>query len=123
MISPFHMQYYYATQVHTKSVIPVQFSAEQHKILEAELKALYTAITRAKCNIWIVDLSIQLRAPMFEYWVRKDVVTVVDSVADGVSSTKAFGKQVHFNNHYYYCYFSTTATIDCATAAVTTGSC
>jgi hypothetical protein len=36
---------------------------------------------------------------MFEYFVQKYVVTVVDSVADGVSKTKAFGKQVHFNGY------------------------
>jgi hypothetical protein len=94
-ISLSHAMLLQQIQAHVKSCISVQFNAEQHKVLEAELKALYTAITRAKCNAWIVDLNVLRRAPMFEYFVQKDVVTVVDSVADGVSTTKAFGKQVY----------------------------
>jgi hypothetical protein len=83
-------------QTHQAHVRPLDFDEEQHKILESELKAIYTAITRARCNVWVADMSEAQRAPMFEYWIRRGVVTVVDNAANAAraSSSKAFGKQV-----------------------------
>ena len=42
-----------------------EFDASLHKSLNAELKHLYTAITRAKCNLWIYDSHIVKRLPIF----------------------------------------------------------
>lgn len=47
---------------------PLEFNAEKHKILNSELKQLYTAITRARVNVWIYDQDVQSRKPMFEYF-------------------------------------------------------
>ena len=60
------------------------FDAVQHKSLNAELKYLYTAITRAKCNLWIYDSDIKARLPMLEHWHKRNAVKVVtaDTSAD-----------------------------------------
>ncbi len=52
------------------------FDESQHKILNAELKYLYTAITRAKCNLWIYDNSKNF-SPIFEYWRKKELISVI----------------------------------------------
>ena len=56
---------------------PLEFDEQAHKSLNSELKYLYTAITRAKCNLWIYDSSETRRLPMFDYWVRRGLVRVV----------------------------------------------
>ena len=56
----------------------LQFDELQHKSLNAELKYLYTAITRAKCNLWIYDSDQLNRLPMFDYWVKRELVKVVN---------------------------------------------
>ena len=48
---------------------PLEFDKKRHKSLNAELKYLYTSITRAKCNLWIYDESKEKRNPMFYYWM------------------------------------------------------
>ncbi len=60
------------------------FDAVQHKSLNAELKYLYTAVTRAKCNLWIYDSDVKARLPMLEYWHKREAVKVVtaDSGSD-----------------------------------------
>ncbi|KAL3888641.1 hypothetical protein ACJMK2_001006 [Sinanodonta woodiana] len=45
-----------------------------HKILNSELKHLYTAVTRARVNLWIFDEDVEKRAPMFEYFKAKNLV-------------------------------------------------
>ena len=55
----------------------LDFDASLHKSLNAELKYLYTAITRAKCNLWIYDSDRVKRSPMFDYWVKKDLVRII----------------------------------------------
>ena len=50
------------------------FDPKLHKSLNSELKYLYTAITRAKCNLWIYDSDCNLRRPVFDYWRRRDLV-------------------------------------------------
>ena len=46
---------------------PLAFDSTKHKILNSELKHLYTAITRARVNVWIYDEDDEKRKPMFEY--------------------------------------------------------
>ncbi|KAM9187432.1 TPR and ankyrin repeat-containing protein 1 [Dugong dugon] len=50
---------------------------EMYKLLNGELKQLYTAITRARVNLWIFDENQEKRAPAFEYFIRRDFVQVV----------------------------------------------
>ena len=56
-----------------------QFDAKLHKSLNSELKYLYTAVTRAKCNLWIYDSDRKTRLPMFDYWHKRDLVKVVQA--------------------------------------------
>ena len=55
----------------------LQFNDSLHKSLNAELKYLYTAITRAKCNLWIYDSDEEKRLPVFDYWSKCGLVKVV----------------------------------------------
>ncbi len=41
------------------------------------MKYLYTAITRAKCNLWIYDSDVEKRLPVFDYWSQRGLVKVV----------------------------------------------
>ncbi|XP_069776422.1 TPR and ankyrin repeat-containing protein 1-like [Narcine bancroftii] len=56
---------------------PLEFSSEQHKLLNCELKQLYTAFTRARVNLWIFDENKGKRAPAFEYFIKRHFVSVV----------------------------------------------
>ena len=61
---------------------PLAFDSNKHKVLNTELKQLYTAITRARVHVWIFDESEDARAPMFEYFKARGLVqTVADSEA------------------------------------------
>ena len=62
---------------------PLEFNPDQHKILVSEFKYLYTALTRARVNVWLFDESEEARAPMFEYFQKRGVVVVKqkDSIA------------------------------------------
>ena len=51
-----------------------QFDEKRDRVLIAELKQLYTAITRARCNVWIFDESEVKRKPMFDYFKAHDLV-------------------------------------------------
>ncbi|KAL3888661.1 hypothetical protein ACJMK2_001026 [Sinanodonta woodiana] len=53
---------------------PLPFDANQHKVLNSELKHLYTALTRARVNVWIFDADAEKRAPMFEYFKARKLV-------------------------------------------------
>ena len=57
-------------------------------MLNSELKYLYTAITRARVNVWMFDEDETKRAPMFEYFRRLRLVKVVrpDEVDKGGNS-------------------------------------
>nr|XP_025740428.1 TPR and ankyrin repeat-containing protein 1 isoform X3 [Callorhinus ursinus] len=50
---------------------------EMYKLLNGELKQLYTAITRARVNLWIFDETPEKRAPAFRYFMRRRFVQVV----------------------------------------------
>ena len=56
---------------------PLTFDSERHKVLNSELKYLYTAITRARVNVWFFDEDEASRAPIFEYFQRLGLVRVV----------------------------------------------
>ena len=64
---------------------PLKFNEREHKSLNPELKYLYTAITRTKCNLWIYDENSNKHDPMFYYWISSGLVQPVkvgDSVKD-----------------------------------------
>ena len=56
----------------------LKFDECKHKSLNSELKHLYTAVTRAKCNLWIYDSDEVKRRPMFEYWHKNDLARMVN---------------------------------------------
>ena len=56
---------------------PLTFDPDQHKVLNSELKYLYTALTRARVNVWIFDEDANARAPMFEYFRACHLVEIV----------------------------------------------
>lgn len=56
---------------------PLKFDPDKHKVLNSELKYLYTAITRARVNVWFFDEDKESRAPMFEFFQKRDLVKVV----------------------------------------------
>ncbi|XP_010072899.1 PREDICTED: TPR and ankyrin repeat-containing protein 1 [Pterocles gutturalis] len=53
------------------------FNVEMYKMLNGELKQLYTAITRARVNLWIFDEDSDKRAPAFKYFIKREFVEVV----------------------------------------------
>ncbi|NXF04537.1 TRNK1 protein, partial [Smithornis capensis] len=53
------------------------FNVEMYKMLNGELKQLYTAITRARVNLWIFDEDSDKRAPAFKYFMKRKFVKVV----------------------------------------------
>ncbi|NWS71047.1 TRNK1 protein, partial [Crotophaga sulcirostris] len=53
------------------------FNVEMYKMLNGELKQLYTAITRARVNLWIFDEDSDKRAPAFKYFIKRELVQVV----------------------------------------------
>lgn len=55
----------------------LHFDQRIHKSLNGELKYLYTAITRAKCHLWIYDENKKKRLPIFDYWYQRCLVKVV----------------------------------------------
>ncbi|XP_062576553.1 TPR and ankyrin repeat-containing protein 1-like [Saccostrea cucullata] len=63
---------------------PLSFDPNRHKVLNSELKHLYTAVTRARVHVWIFDENENKRAPMFEYFkARKLVQAVKDNEGSG----------------------------------------
>ncbi|OXB56796.1 hypothetical protein ASZ78_001366, partial [Callipepla squamata] len=56
---------------------PTAFNVEMYKMLNGELKQLYTAITRARVNLWIFDENSDKRAPAFKYFIKRGFVQVV----------------------------------------------
>ena len=60
-----------------KGVHPLKYDERLHKTLCAELKYLYTVITRAKSHLWIYESESPEELPMLDYWHRRGVVKVV----------------------------------------------
>ncbi|KAK4842428.1 hypothetical protein QYF36_021493 [Acer negundo] len=52
------------------------FNEVKHRILCAELKLLYVAITRTRQRLWIWEDIEELSKPMFDYWKKKGLVQV-----------------------------------------------
>lgn len=59
------------------STRPLEFDADKHKVLNSEFKFLYTAITRARVNVWFFDEDEEARAPVFEYFQKRRLVRVI----------------------------------------------
>ena len=53
---------------------PLTFDPTSHKVLNSELKHLYTALTRARVNVWLFDEDLDKRAPMFQYFKARKLV-------------------------------------------------
>jgi len=65
---------------------PLEFDESKHMILLSELKYLYTALTRARINIWIYDEDKEVREPMFDFFRRRRLVSSVQgSILDETS--------------------------------------
>lgn len=54
----------------------LKFEETKHKLLSSELKHLYTALTRARSNVWIYDKNETKRSPMFDYFTAFEVVRI-----------------------------------------------
>ena len=69
---------------------PLVFDHNKHKILNSELKQLYTALTRARVNVWIYDEDRGKRAPIFNYFDKLGLVEVLKlgENADGTVADK-----------------------------------
>ncbi|XP_069469300.1 TPR and ankyrin repeat-containing protein 1 isoform X2 [Ambystoma mexicanum] len=61
---------------------PLALNPDMHKMLNGELKQLYTAITRARVNLWIFDENREKRAPAFEYFIKRELIQVVKTDED-----------------------------------------
>ena len=70
---------------------------ENTKTIINELKFLYTAITRARKNIWIYDSDEKARKPIFDFFKRRGLVECInsDSIAkqSKLASSKSTPKQ------------------------------
>ena len=70
----------------------LRFNHDKHKILNSELKQLYTAVTRARAKVWFFDEDEENRRPVFEYFEQRglaDVVTLearTEESSDGAQS-------------------------------------
>lgn len=60
---------------------PVKFDENQHRCINSELKYFYTAVTRAKCNLWIYDTDPSKHSPMYYFLMKKGLVQSL-SVSD-----------------------------------------
>ncbi len=69
----------------------IKFDEKQHKSLNGELKYLYTAITRAKCHLWIYDMSKEKRLSVFDYWNMRGLVKVVGTESSSLGKTGEHG--------------------------------
>ena len=89
---------------------PLEFDAAKHKVLNSEFKFLYTAITRARVNVWFFDEDEEARAPVFEYFQRLDLVRVIRmsgamSEAEQLTSMfveKSTEAEWRQQGHYFY---------------------
>lgn len=61
---------------------PLQFDAKLHRILLDELRHLYTAVTRARVNVWIYDENVEKRDALFRFLQAKDLVRVASKVTE-----------------------------------------
>ena len=89
---------------------PLTFDDNKHKILNSELKQLYTAITRARVNVWIYDEDEESRAPMFNYFDKLGLVEILrldgaidDAVGEkGMFASESSTADWEQQGHYFY---------------------
>ena len=89
---------------------PLEFDPEHHKIPISEFKNLYTALTRARVNVWLFDEDEEARAPMFEYFKRRGVIEVKrllqtddDKVSlEGMFAEKSSEEEWRNRGHFFY---------------------
>ncbi|XP_059151541.1 TPR and ankyrin repeat-containing protein 1-like [Physella acuta] len=71
----------------------LQFDKNQHQLLETELKQLYTAVTRARVNVWIFDECAEKRNPMFHFFKTLNLAThelkTQESFIKGIETSNA----------------------------------
>jgi ATP-dependent exoDNAse (exonuclease V) beta subunit len=79
-----------AQEAPLKSNRCLDFDADAHKLLESELKFLYTAVTRARVNVWIYDDSAK-REPAFEFFRRRGLAESVTAVNGAELDPEAAG--------------------------------
>ncbi|XP_048589125.1 TPR and ankyrin repeat-containing protein 1 isoform X2 [Nematostella vectensis] len=72
---------------------PLTFDEVKHKVLNSEFKYLYTAITRARVNVWFFDEDEEARAPMFEYFQKLGLVRVVQISEESDTLSSMFVEQ------------------------------
>ena len=77
-------------QCHSRGI---KFDGDKHKLLNSKLKKLYTAVTRARVNIWIYDEDIKKRAPMFEYFIKQNLVYVCNINLDDLPREVGFAEK------------------------------
>jgi len=76
-----------------------RFDEQKYKMLNSELKYLYTALTRARCNLWIYDSNDEKRSPMFYYFRKRGLVRVLStSITAGQSDDSVMNSGNIFAN-------------------------
>jgi len=70
----------------------LDFDADAHKLLESELKCLYTAITRSRVNVWIFDRDKGRREAMFDAYRGLDLVKVIGDIEAEGEAAGVFAK-------------------------------
>jgi hypothetical protein len=57
-----------------------EFNTEADRLLNSELKHLYTAVTRPRVNLWIFDEHNERRGPMFRFLKRRGLCEMIDDI-------------------------------------------
>ncbi|XP_062596605.1 TPR and ankyrin repeat-containing protein 1-like [Saccostrea cucullata] len=95
-------EYQHSNLVPNTEVRPLEFDPRKHKVLCTELKVLYTAITRARSNVWVFDEDKESRAPMYEYFAARNLVDIRDdSSARGFSQPSACSEWLLRGNYFF----------------------
>ncbi|XP_064597504.1 TPR and ankyrin repeat-containing protein 1-like [Liolophura sinensis] len=75
--------------IQTSACRPLAFNPMKHRVLCSEFKRLYTAITRARVNLWIYDEDEKSRASVFDYFKARCLVRTITSAEDSERETFA----------------------------------
>ncbi|XP_061422296.1 TPR and ankyrin repeat-containing protein 1 isoform X4 [Lethenteron reissneri] len=88
---------------------PLNFDSIAHKVLISELKHLYTAVTRARVNLWVFDDHKEKRTPMFRYLVRRNLVSLVrttpgeeEALDDGIFVRSSTPEEWNARGDYFF---------------------
>ena len=66
---------------------PVKFDKTKHRSFCAELKMLYTIITRAKRYVWIYEDFEPEKLPMLDFWYKRELIEVIDQETKSLDHT------------------------------------